>query len=95
MKFLVMIYNDDTLLDALPQGEFDTMMKGCFAKAEGNCCSQPHPSSNPALMFSVAPSSRSHTCPSSQIPSVTEIQVSPSRSRLTRTRSGSHRSRSA
>lgn len=34
MKFLVMIYNDDTLLDALPQGEFDTMMKGCFAKAD-------------------------------------------------------------
>lgn len=34
MKFLVMIYNDDTLLDALPEGEFDTMMKGCFAKAD-------------------------------------------------------------
>ncbi|HET6555375.1 MAG TPA: YciI family protein [Dyella sp.] len=34
MKFLVMIYNDDTLLDALPEGEFDSMMKGCFAKAD-------------------------------------------------------------
>ncbi|WP_130620263.1 YciI family protein [Dyella amyloliquefaciens] len=34
MKFLVMIYNDDALLDALPQGEFDTMMKGCFEKAD-------------------------------------------------------------
>ncbi len=34
MKFLVMIYTDDTLLDALPPGEFDTMMRGCFAKAD-------------------------------------------------------------
>jgi hypothetical protein len=34
MKFLVMIYNDDTLLDALPAGEFDTMMRGCFAHAD-------------------------------------------------------------
>lgn len=34
MKFLVMIYNDDALLDALPQGEFDTMMHGCFVHAD-------------------------------------------------------------
>jgi hypothetical protein len=34
MKFLVMIYNDDSLLDALPAGEFDTMMRGCFAHAD-------------------------------------------------------------
>ncbi len=34
MKFLVMIYNDDTLLDALPPGEFDTMMHGCFVHAD-------------------------------------------------------------
>jgi hypothetical protein len=34
MKFLVMIYNDDTLLDALPEGEVDVMMKGCFEKAD-------------------------------------------------------------
>jgi len=34
MKFLVMIYNDDTLLDALPAGEFDTMMRGCFEHAD-------------------------------------------------------------
>jgi len=34
MKFLVMIYNDDTLLEALPAGEFDSMMRGCFAKAD-------------------------------------------------------------
>jgi len=34
MKFLVMIYNDDALLDALPAGEFDTMMRGCFEHAD-------------------------------------------------------------
>jgi hypothetical protein len=34
MKFLVMIYNDDTLLDALPPGEFDKMMNGCFKHAD-------------------------------------------------------------
>jgi hypothetical protein len=34
MKFLVMIYNDDTLLEALPEGEFDTMMHGCFVHAD-------------------------------------------------------------
>ena len=34
MKFLVMIYNDDALLDALPDGEFDTIMRGCFEHAD-------------------------------------------------------------
>ena len=34
MKFLVMIYNDDSLLNALPEGEFDSMMQGCFAHAD-------------------------------------------------------------
>jgi hypothetical protein len=34
MKFLVMIYNDDTLLDALPPGQFDSMMNGCFKHAD-------------------------------------------------------------
>ncbi|TBR40517.1 MULTISPECIES: YciI family protein [Dyella] len=34
MKYLVMIYCDDALLSALPEGEFDTMMRGCFAKAD-------------------------------------------------------------
>jgi hypothetical protein len=34
MKFLVMIYNDDSLLNALPAGEFDRMMRGCFAHAD-------------------------------------------------------------
>lgn len=34
MKYLVMIYNDDALLDALPEGEFDTLMHGCFMHAD-------------------------------------------------------------
>jgi hypothetical protein len=34
MKFLVMIYNDDTLLDTLAPGQFDTMMHGCFKHAD-------------------------------------------------------------
>lgn len=34
MKYLVMIYCDSALLEALPEGEFDTMMRGCFAKAD-------------------------------------------------------------
>ena len=34
MKYLVMIYCDDSLLEALPEGEFDRRMKGCFGKAD-------------------------------------------------------------
>lgn len=34
MKFLVLIYIDDALLDALPVGAFDTMMHGCFVHAD-------------------------------------------------------------
>ncbi|MET0226293.1 MAG: YciI family protein [Dokdonella sp.] len=34
MKFLVMIYNDPALLEALPAGEFDTTMRGCFEHAD-------------------------------------------------------------
>lgn len=34
MKFLVMIYSDDQLLDALPAGQFDHMMRGCLAHAD-------------------------------------------------------------
>ena len=34
MKYLVMIYNDDTLLGALPDGQFDSMMHGCFVHAD-------------------------------------------------------------
>ncbi|MDQ6646949.1 MAG: YciI family protein [Pseudomonadota bacterium] len=34
MKYLMMIYCDDALLAALPEGEFDTRMKGCFLHAD-------------------------------------------------------------
>jgi hypothetical protein len=34
MKYLVMIYSDESLLGALPEGEFDTMMHGCFMHAD-------------------------------------------------------------
>ncbi len=34
MQFLALIYNDDSLLEALPAGEADTMMRNCFAHAD-------------------------------------------------------------
>lgn len=34
MKFLMMVYVDDALLQALPEGEFDTLMRGCLAHAD-------------------------------------------------------------
>jgi len=34
MQFLLLVYNDTTLLDALPAGRFDTMMKGCLEHAD-------------------------------------------------------------
>lgn len=34
MKFMLLIYNDDALLDALPEGEFDANMRDCLAHAD-------------------------------------------------------------
>jgi hypothetical protein len=34
VKFLLMIYNDEALLDALPRGEFDSRMRYCLAHAD-------------------------------------------------------------
>lgn len=34
MQFLLLIYNDDTLLEALPEGEFDRRMNACFVHAD-------------------------------------------------------------
>lgn len=34
MKFIVLIYNDPALLDALPAPEFDAMMRHCLANAD-------------------------------------------------------------
>jgi hypothetical protein len=34
MQFLLLIYNDDALLEALPAGEADAMMRECFNHAD-------------------------------------------------------------
>ena len=34
MKFLMMIHCDDSLLQALPEGEFDRLMHGCLLHAD-------------------------------------------------------------
>jgi hypothetical protein len=34
MKFLVMIYNDEALLGAMPASQFDTTMRECFVHAD-------------------------------------------------------------
>jgi hypothetical protein len=34
MKFLLMVYTDPKLLEALPEDEFDTMMRGCLQHAD-------------------------------------------------------------
>jgi hypothetical protein len=34
MKFMLLIYNDSTLLDALQEGQADGMMRECFAHAD-------------------------------------------------------------
>lgn len=34
MQFLMLIYTDDTLMDALPDGEFDTRMRACLTHAD-------------------------------------------------------------
>ena len=33
-QFLLLVYNDTEMLDALPSSEFDTMMKGCLEHAD-------------------------------------------------------------
>jgi hypothetical protein len=34
MQFLMLVYTDATLMDAVPDGEFDTLMRGCFEHAD-------------------------------------------------------------
>jgi len=34
MKFMLLIYNDSRLLDALPEGQADAMMRDCLAHAD-------------------------------------------------------------
>lgn len=37
MQFLMLVYTDDTLLDAVHGTQFDTMMRGCFEHADELC----------------------------------------------------------
>ena len=34
MKFLMLVYTDNALLDTLPEGEFDRLMHGCISHAD-------------------------------------------------------------
>ena len=34
MQYLVLIYTDDAMLDALPAGDYDRMMRGCLVHAD-------------------------------------------------------------
>src|ERR1700693_1502636 len=34
MKFMVLIYNDDTMLDAMPPAQLDATMRGCLEHAD-------------------------------------------------------------
>ena len=34
MKFMLLIYNDPSMLEALPSAEFDTTMRGCLEHAD-------------------------------------------------------------
>jgi hypothetical protein len=34
MKFMLLVYNDDTLVDTLPDGQADAMMRDCLSHAD-------------------------------------------------------------
>src|SRR5687768_14200031 len=34
MKFMLLVYNDDTLVETLPEGQGDAMMRDCLAHAD-------------------------------------------------------------
>jgi hypothetical protein len=34
VKFLMLVYTDDALLEALPEGEYDRLMRGCIGHAD-------------------------------------------------------------
>ncbi|MFC3269846.1 YciI family protein [Vulcaniibacterium thermophilum] len=38
MKFLMLVYIDEALLEALPQEEFDRLMRGCLQHADELAC---------------------------------------------------------
>ena len=35
MKFILLVYNDGTMVDTLPEGHADAMMRDCLAHADG------------------------------------------------------------
>jgi len=37
MQFLMLVYTDANLMDAIHEGEYDTMMRGCFEHADELC----------------------------------------------------------
>lgn len=57
MQFLLLVYVDDTEIDALPKGEYDSMMRGCLAHADelgaGGCLLQSQQLEAPATARSV------------------------------------------
>lgn len=57
MQFLLLVYIDDTEIDALPEGEYDAMMRGCFVHADelgaGGCLLQSQQLEAPATARSV------------------------------------------
>ncbi|HEX6532954.1 MAG TPA: YciI family protein [Gemmatimonadaceae bacterium] len=34
MKFILLVYNDDSLVDSLPAGRYDSMMRDCLSHAD-------------------------------------------------------------
>ena len=34
MQFLMLVYTDNTLMEAVHDGQYDTMMRGCFEHAD-------------------------------------------------------------
>ena len=34
MQYLMLVYTEDALMDALPDGQFDTLMRGCLEHAD-------------------------------------------------------------
>ena len=34
MKFLMLVYTDDSMLQELPEGEYDRLMHGCITHAD-------------------------------------------------------------
>ncbi|MGI8561542.1 MAG: hypothetical protein ACR2J7_08960 [Luteimonas sp.] len=51
MQFLLLVYTDESMLDALPEGRFDSMMRSCVQLADSR---RPAAVSAPALRYLIA-----------------------------------------